>query len=32
MIAGIRVKPLFQRVCCQAQSLPSRRHLDRFEI
>jgi hypothetical protein len=32
MIAGIRVKPLFQRVRCQAQSLPSRRYLDRFEI
>jgi hypothetical protein len=32
VIAGIGIQPLFQRSCCQAQSLPSRRHLHGFEI
>jgi len=32
MIGGIGVQPLFQRSGCQAQSLPSRRHLHGFEI
>jgi len=32
MITRIRVEPLFQRVRCEAQSLPPRCHLDRFEI
>jgi len=32
MITRIRVEPLFQGVRCEAQSLPSRCHLDRFEI
>jgi hypothetical protein len=32
MIAGIGIEPLLQRARCQAQSLPSRCHLYRFEI
>jgi hypothetical protein len=32
MIAGIGVELLFQGAGCQAQSLPPRRHLYRFQI
>jgi len=32
MIAGIGIQPLFQCSRGQAQSLPSRRHLEGFEI
>ena len=32
MIAGVGIQPLFQRPCCQTESLPPRRHLHSFEI
>jgi len=32
MVGGIGVEPLFQGSCCQAQSLPPRRHLHGFEV
>ena len=32
IIGGIGVQTLFQRSCCQAQSLSPRRHLHSFEV
>jgi hypothetical protein len=32
MIGGVGVQPLFQRSCCQTQSLTARRYLHSFEV